>query len=134
MRFKKPTRVSIEQVQITREGDDAIVDHADAGISGAHLAIGPEIATMTDAEIVDLTFNGPVSVPNSSRRSAKPAARISTDSLRLCCATSALPPLGLSDFDLRILAYEFGIRQNNSRGRRYETGSQGETRVSRTGR
>jgi hypothetical protein len=94
MRFKKPTRVSIEQVQITREGDDAIVDHADAGISGAHLAIGPEIATMTDAEIVDLTFNGPVSVPNSSRRSAKPAARISTDSLRLCGATSALPPLG----------------------------------------
>jgi hypothetical protein len=31
----------------------------------------------------------------------------STDSLRLCCATSALPPLGLSDFDPRILAYVF---------------------------
>jgi hypothetical protein len=57
MRLKKSTRVSIEQVRITREGDGAIVDHADAGISGAHLAIGPEIATMTDAEIVDL-YNG----------------------------------------------------------------------------
>jgi hypothetical protein len=57
MRSKKPTRVSIEQVRITREGYDAIVDYADAGISGAHLAIGPEIATMTDAEIVDL-YNG----------------------------------------------------------------------------
>ena len=57
MRLKKPTRVFIDQVRITREGNDAIVDHADAGISGAHLAIGPEIATMTDAEIVDL-YNG----------------------------------------------------------------------------
>jgi len=55
--LKKSTRVSIEQVRITREGDGAIVDHADAGIWGAHLAIGPEIATMTDAEIVDL-YNG----------------------------------------------------------------------------
>jgi hypothetical protein len=57
MRLKKPTRVSIEQVRITRERNAAIVDHADAGISGAHLAIGPEIATMTDAEIVD-RYNG----------------------------------------------------------------------------
>jgi hypothetical protein len=54
MRLKKPTRVFIDQVRITREGNDAIVDHADAGISGAHLAIGPEIAAMTDADIVDL--------------------------------------------------------------------------------
>jgi hypothetical protein len=54
MRLRKLTRVPIEQVRITREGNDAIVDHADAGISGAHLAIGPEIAAMTDAKIVDL--------------------------------------------------------------------------------
>ena len=57
MRLKKSTRVFIEQVRMAREGNGAIVDHADAGISGAHLAIGPEIATMTDAEIVDL-YNG----------------------------------------------------------------------------
>jgi hypothetical protein len=37
----------------------------------------------------------------------QPATRISTESLSLCCATSALPPLGLSDFDLWILAYVF---------------------------
>jgi hypothetical protein len=54
MRSKKPTRVFIDQVRITREGNDAIVDHADAGISGAHLTIGPEIAAVTDADIVDL--------------------------------------------------------------------------------
>ena len=54
MRLKKPTRVSIEQVRITRKGSDAIGDHADAGLSVAHLVIGPEIAAMTDADIVDL--------------------------------------------------------------------------------
>ena len=57
MRLKKPTRVSIEQVRITREGNNAIVDHADASLSGARFAIGPEIAAMTDADIVDL-YNG----------------------------------------------------------------------------
>ena len=75
MRIKKPTRVSIEQVRITREGNDAIVDHAEAGISGAHLTIGPEIAAMTDADIVDL-YNGILesqhhSWQNGTRRSSK---------------------------------------------------------------
>jgi hypothetical protein len=57
MRLKKPTRAIIDQVRITREGNDAIVDYADAGISGTRLTIGPDIATMTDREIVDV-FNG----------------------------------------------------------------------------
>jgi hypothetical protein len=57
MCLRKPTGVSIEQVRIAREGNDAIVDHAEAGISGAHLALEPETATMTDAEILDL-YNG----------------------------------------------------------------------------
>ena len=35
MRLKKPTRVLIDQVRITREGNDAIIDYADAGIPGA---------------------------------------------------------------------------------------------------
>jgi hypothetical protein len=54
MRLKKPTRVLIDEVRIVREGNDAIIDHANAGISAAHLAIGPGIAAMTDADIVDL--------------------------------------------------------------------------------
>jgi hypothetical protein len=57
MRLKKLTRVSIEQVRIIREGNDAIVDHADAGIAGTRLTVGPDIATMTDREIIDV-FNG----------------------------------------------------------------------------
>ncbi len=40
MRLKKPTRAIIDQVRITREGNDAIIDYADAGISGTRLTIG----------------------------------------------------------------------------------------------
>jgi hypothetical protein len=57
MRLKKPTRAIIDQVRITREGNDAIIDYADAGIAGTPLTIGPDIATMTDREIIDV-FNG----------------------------------------------------------------------------
>jgi hypothetical protein len=57
MRLRKPTRVLIDQVRITREGNDATIDYADAGISGTHLTIGPDITTMTDREIIDV-FNG----------------------------------------------------------------------------
>ena len=44
MRPKKPTRAIIDQVRITREGNDAIIDHADANLSGARIT---GIATMT---------------------------------------------------------------------------------------
>ena len=57
MHLKKPTRAIIDQVRITREGNDAIIDYADAGIAGTHLTIGPDIATMTDREVIDV-FNG----------------------------------------------------------------------------
>ena len=57
MRLKKPTRAMIDQVRITREGNDAIIDYADSGIAGTRLTIGPDIATMTDREIIDV-FNG----------------------------------------------------------------------------
>ena len=57
MRLKKPIRAIIDQVRITREGNDAIIDHADAGISGTRFTIGPDIATMTDREIIEV-FNG----------------------------------------------------------------------------
>lgn len=54
MRPKKPPHILIDQVRITREGNDAIIDHADANLSGARIAIGPGIATMTDADIVEM--------------------------------------------------------------------------------
>ncbi len=51
MRMMKPTHVLIDQVRITREGSDAIIDHADANLSGARIT---GIATMTDAEVVEM--------------------------------------------------------------------------------
>jgi len=50
MRLKKPTHVLIDQVRITREGNDAIIDHADPNLSGARIT---GIAAMSDAEIVE---------------------------------------------------------------------------------
>jgi hypothetical protein len=44
MRAKKPTHVLLDQVRITREGNDAIVDPADANLAGARITIGPGLA------------------------------------------------------------------------------------------
>jgi hypothetical protein len=57
MRLRRPTRALIDQVRITREGNDAIIDYADSDIAGTRLTVGPDIATMTDREIIDV-FNG----------------------------------------------------------------------------
>jgi len=57
MRKKKPVHALIDQVRITRDGNDAIIEYADPQISSTRLTIGPQIATMTDREIVDV-FNG----------------------------------------------------------------------------
>jgi hypothetical protein len=57
MRPKKPNRVLVDQVRITREGNDAIIDHADANVSRTHMTIGPRVASMADADIVE-TYNG----------------------------------------------------------------------------
>jgi hypothetical protein len=57
MRLRKPTRAIIDQVRIAREGNDAVIDYADSGIAGTRLTVGPDIATMTDREIIDV-FNG----------------------------------------------------------------------------
>jgi len=54
MRPKRPTHVLIDQVRITRDGNTATIDHADPNLSGAHLTIGPQIAAMTDADIVEM--------------------------------------------------------------------------------
>jgi len=57
MRKKKPVRALIDQVRITRDGNDAIIEYADPEISVTRLTIGPQIKTMTDRDIVDV-FNG----------------------------------------------------------------------------
>ncbi len=75
MRLKKPTGAVVDQVRITREGNDAIIDYADVGISGTRFTIGPNIATMTDREIIDCSTASSQlkndSWPPGTRRSPK---------------------------------------------------------------
>jgi hypothetical protein len=54
---EKTVHAMIDQVRVTRDGDDAIIEYADPEISGTRLTIGPQITTMTDRDIVDV-FNG----------------------------------------------------------------------------
>jgi hypothetical protein len=56
MRMKRPVRAAPDQVTITRRGTVAIIAHADPAISVTRLTIGPEIAAMTDDDILGL-FN-----------------------------------------------------------------------------
>ncbi len=61
MRLKKPIRALVDQVSITRAGNDAIIDHANPEISGIRLTIGSQIKSMTDQDIVDV-FNDVITV------------------------------------------------------------------------
>jgi hypothetical protein len=54
MRPKSPSHVLIDQVRITREGTDAIIDQAGANVSAARIVIGPGIASISDADIVEM--------------------------------------------------------------------------------
>jgi hypothetical protein len=57
MRKRKPIPAVIDQVRITRDGNDAIIEYADPTVSDTRLTIAPQIKTMTDRDIVDV-FNG----------------------------------------------------------------------------
>ena len=57
MRKKKPIPAVFDQVHITRDGNDAIIEYADPTIPETRLTIGPQIKTMTDRDIVGV-FNG----------------------------------------------------------------------------
>ncbi|MBI4621969.1 MAG: hypothetical protein HY736_01965 [Verrucomicrobia bacterium] len=54
--MKRKTRYLVrrDEVTVTRQGETAIIDYKEKGLPGTHLTIGPEIDSMTDAEIVEL--------------------------------------------------------------------------------
>ena len=56
MKRGKRYLVRPDEVKITREGEVAVVEYREPGVPTTHLQIGPGIAAMTDAEIVEL-FN-----------------------------------------------------------------------------
>ena len=56
MRLKRPRPASTDQVRITREGETAVIEYADPSIRVVNLQVGPSLAAMTDAEVLEL-FN-----------------------------------------------------------------------------
>ena len=56
MRLKRPRPASPDQIRISRENDTAVIEYADPSIRRVHLPVGPALATMTDADVLEL-FN-----------------------------------------------------------------------------
>lgn len=54
MKRKERYIARLEEVTITREGDCAFIEYKEQGIPSTRLQIGPEIAGMSDEEIVEL--------------------------------------------------------------------------------
>jgi hypothetical protein len=55
-RKKKPRIARLDQVRISREGENAIIEFVDPDIATTHLKIGSQVRQMTDEEIL-LLFN-----------------------------------------------------------------------------
>jgi hypothetical protein len=53
MKKKERYIARLDEVVITRDGESAIISYKEDGIMTTHLGIGPEIAEMTDQEILD---------------------------------------------------------------------------------
>ena len=60
MRFRRQPQSTIDQVRISRDGsrdgEYALIEHADPAYGSVNLKLGPEIANLTDREILDV-FN-----------------------------------------------------------------------------
>lgn len=53
MRKRRPRVASPDEVRITREGEAAHIEFADGSIASTRLTLGPKIARMSDAEILE---------------------------------------------------------------------------------
>jgi len=60
LRFRRQPQSTIDQVRISRDGsrdgEYALIEHADPAYGSVNLKLGPEIANLTDREILDV-FN-----------------------------------------------------------------------------
>ena len=53
MRKRRPAVASIDEVEITREGDDAVIEYKDPDIATTYFHVGPSLCGMSDQEILD---------------------------------------------------------------------------------
>ncbi len=51
MRLKRPFVAAFDEVRITRDGETAIIEYLEPGVSTTYLTLGPGISTMSDREI-----------------------------------------------------------------------------------
>ena len=65
MRLRRPPQSTIDQVHISRDGEHAIVEHADTAYGTVNLRLGPEIDRMTDLEILGV-FNDIIAAQDAS--------------------------------------------------------------------
>jgi hypothetical protein len=53
MRKRRPAVASLNEVEITREGDDAVIEYKDPEIATTYFHVGPSLCDMSDQEILD---------------------------------------------------------------------------------
>jgi len=53
MRLKKPYIATLDQIKISRQGENGIIEYIEPNVRTTHLTIGPEVQTMTDQEILE---------------------------------------------------------------------------------
>lgn len=52
-KIKRPHIAKLDEVTITRDGETAIIDYKELGISGVNLTLGEEIYQMSDLDILN---------------------------------------------------------------------------------
>jgi hypothetical protein len=56
MRKQRPRIANLDEVRISRDGEDAIIEFLDSDVATTHLKLGPDVQRMSDQEILD-SFN-----------------------------------------------------------------------------
>jgi hypothetical protein len=52
-RYERPYPASMDQVRITRKGEEAIIEYAEPHVFTTHIKFGPSVAQMSDEEILE---------------------------------------------------------------------------------
>ena len=65
LRLRRPPQATIDQVHISREGEYAIIEHADAAYGTTRLLLGPMVHNLSDAEVLE-AFNDIIAAQEAS--------------------------------------------------------------------
>jgi len=65
LRLRRPPQATIDQVHISRDGEYAIIEHADTAYGTTRLLLGPMLKNMSDAEVLEV-FNEIIAAQDAS--------------------------------------------------------------------